>query len=199
MRRGPCWRTLRCTIRRFPLLDSFVMAAAGPDPPWPPLLKGGKLGGTFASGDVRSSIWKLSTGPPWPPLLKGRKSRNIRAGKSPLLVLQVFNSPLSGGLPMTLRSDRATLKFLAGVTPHAIVVLLLFGVGGLIVTANADDGALLETRGDQPVKSGGITSVTGGGASDDVEESRKVDDQLAPDIAVALAAADFECGARTRV
>ncbi len=81
---------------------------------------------------------------------------------------------------MTLRSDRATLKSLAGLTPHAIVVFLLFGAGGLIVMAKGEDAALRETRGDQPVKSGGIASVTGGGALDDVEESRNVEEQPRP-------------------
>ena len=31
------------------------------DPPWPPLLKGGKLCATHAEGNLRSSIWNFST------------------------------------------------------------------------------------------------------------------------------------------
>ncbi len=44
MKNGPVWRISRVTIRRFLLGDGFVMAAAGTDPPWPPLCKEGKLG-----------------------------------------------------------------------------------------------------------------------------------------------------------
>ncbi len=49
-------------------------AAAGTDPPWPPLLKGGKLSATFAEGNLRSSVCKFSTGPPGPPFLRGGSS-----------------------------------------------------------------------------------------------------------------------------
>ncbi len=44
-------------------------AAAGPDPPWPPLLKGGKLGATNAEGNSRSSDREFSTAHPGPPYL----------------------------------------------------------------------------------------------------------------------------------
>ena len=37
-------------------------AAAGTDPPWPPLLKGGKLGATQPEGNYRSSDREFSTG-----------------------------------------------------------------------------------------------------------------------------------------
>ena len=43
------WRPLRFLLR-----DGFVIAAAGTHPPWPPLLKGGKLGVAFAPGNLRS-------------------------------------------------------------------------------------------------------------------------------------------------
>jgi hypothetical protein len=36
-------------------------AAAGTDPPWPPLLKGGKLGATHAEGNHRSPDREFST------------------------------------------------------------------------------------------------------------------------------------------
>ena len=39
-------------------------AAAGTDPPWPPLLKGGKLRATFAPGCLRSLFCEFSTGQP---------------------------------------------------------------------------------------------------------------------------------------
>ncbi len=42
-------------------------AAAGTDPPWPPLLKGGKLCVAFATGNLRSLTCKFSTGSPGPP------------------------------------------------------------------------------------------------------------------------------------
>ncbi len=45
-------------------------AAAGTDPPWPPLLKGGKLRATFAVGNLRSLFCKFSTGHPGPGVLK---------------------------------------------------------------------------------------------------------------------------------
>ena len=53
------------------------MAAAGPDPPWPPLLKGGKV------GKQASEIVMAAAGPdpPWPPLLKGGKVANFAAAQ----------------------------------------------------------------------------------------------------------------------
>ncbi len=39
-----------------------LYAAAGTDPPWPPLLKGGKLRATFAAGNLRSLFCRFSTG-----------------------------------------------------------------------------------------------------------------------------------------
>ena len=42
-------------------------AAAGTDPPWPPLLKGGKLGATHAAGNLRSLNLRVFNRPPWPP------------------------------------------------------------------------------------------------------------------------------------
>ena len=80
---------------------------------------------------------------------------------------------------MTLRSDRALSKSRASIALSAAAVLLLFGAGGLM-EAKGQDAALLETRGDQPVKSGRIPSGAGGGALDDFEQSRKVEDQQRP-------------------
>ncbi len=79
-------------------------AAAGPDPPWPPLLKGGKLGATNAEGNCRSSDREFSTGHPGAPFLRGEASRNKRGGKLPLLGSRLFNRPawprlLKGGKP----------------------------------------------------------------------------------------------------
>ena len=51
MKNGPYPRFSACTIRRFLLRRGFVMAAAGPDPPWPPLLKGGKERGAPSNGE----------------------------------------------------------------------------------------------------------------------------------------------------
>ncbi len=51
------------------------------------------------------------TDPPWPPLLKGGALRNIRGGKSPLLILQVFNRPPR---PPLLNSEKLCATFAAG-------------------------------------------------------------------------------------
>ena len=37
LKRGLYWRIARYKTRRFLLRSEIVMAAAGPDPPWPPL------------------------------------------------------------------------------------------------------------------------------------------------------------------
>jgi flagellar biogenesis protein FliO len=80
----------------------------------------------------------------------------------------------SGGLPMTLRPDRALWRLRAGFP--AIVVLLLGAA-----RANGEGPVLKETRGDQSVQPGALASATTGGAlvsaMDDVEESRKVEDR----------------------
>ncbi len=53
-------------------------AAAGTDPPWPPLLKGGKLTRNIRGGKPPLPSLQVFNRPPWPPLLKGGKvSRNI--------------------------------------------------------------------------------------------------------------------------
>ncbi len=44
--------------------SSSRYAAAGTDPPWPPLLKGGKLGATHAGGKHRPLARKFSTDHP---------------------------------------------------------------------------------------------------------------------------------------
>ncbi len=62
MKSAPYWRIAQRTIRRVLFRDGFVIAAAGMHPPWPLLLKGGKLGATFAAGNLRSSICRFSTG-----------------------------------------------------------------------------------------------------------------------------------------
>ena len=57
-------------------------AAAGTDPPWPPLLKGGKLGATQPEGNYRSSNREFSTGHPGPPFAregKGLAGLSLRA------------------------------------------------------------------------------------------------------------------------
>ena len=50
------WRISRWTVRRFLLRDGYVMAAAGMHPPWPPLLKGGKVGGPLLTVGVLAAL-----------------------------------------------------------------------------------------------------------------------------------------------
>ena len=64
MERGLYWRIARFRIRRSLLRSGIVMAAAGTDPPWPPLFKGGKLGATFPPGNLRSPQCIFSTARP---------------------------------------------------------------------------------------------------------------------------------------
>ncbi len=68
-------------------------AAARTDPPWPPLLKGGKLCATRAEGICRSSDREFSAAHRGPPFLRGEGfARVIRGGKMPLFGSLVFNS-----------------------------------------------------------------------------------------------------------
>ena len=66
MKSGPYWRVARWTIRRFLLRDGFVMAAAAIDPPWPPLLRGGRLR-NIRGGKSPSLNLQVFNRPPWPP------------------------------------------------------------------------------------------------------------------------------------
>ncbi len=101
MKRKPCWRILRCTIRRFLLSDGFVIAAAGMNPPRPTDggARGTECGKTSTSRSRGGEVERLSVcgrrdGPPLAPPSKGGESwRNIRGGKSPLRILQVINRP----------------------------------------------------------------------------------------------------------
>ncbi len=55
-------------------------AAAGTDPPWPPLLKGGSLRNT-TGGKLPLLGSRVFNRPPWPPLLKGGEApRTFAAG-----------------------------------------------------------------------------------------------------------------------
>jgi hypothetical protein len=54
------------------------------DPPWPPLLKGGKLGATFATGNLRSVYGKFSTAHPHPgPLPAGEGAEAVGRRRIP--------------------------------------------------------------------------------------------------------------------
>ncbi len=70
--------------------DGFVTATAGADPPWPPLLKGGKRKGEpllkggklrakFAAGNLRSIFCAFSAGPS-DPLPQGEGATSRRFG-----------------------------------------------------------------------------------------------------------------------
>ncbi len=58
-----------------------------------PPLTGGKLRATFAVGNLRSLFCTFSSRHPGPPSNGGEAPRNVCGGKSPLLILHVFNRP----------------------------------------------------------------------------------------------------------
>ncbi len=66
MKSGPYWRISRRTIRRFLLRGGFVLAAAGTDPPWPPLLKGGSSA-QHSRREISLLILHVFNWPLWPP------------------------------------------------------------------------------------------------------------------------------------
>ena len=130
MERGLYWRIARFRIRRSLLRSGIVMAAAGTDPPWPPLLNGGKLGS------------------------------NIPAGKSPLPPVQCFDSPAgdtrqtaSDFVPLTLAGQRPATN----VQNEIVVAEPSAGLGeGVIEDLDAGEQGGSETEceedvsGDQP-------------------------------------------------
>jgi hypothetical protein len=62
----------------YPVPRRFCDGDRWDDPPWPPLLKGGKLCATFAVGDYRSSDRDFSTAYPNPrPSPRGRESEHF--------------------------------------------------------------------------------------------------------------------------